>query len=200
MGSSKNCYASHPACKGCIYLGAAGNYPVCNYLLATKQRRPCPAGAGCTVKVSKSKGVRKTVKRVTWDERRARALLAEGKSDIETADMVGIAVSTLRSWKQRNGLTRKRAPATAEEATTQPVITPAETTPRESAPAEKCQMRVSFSVAGCEGSLSAADIPTAFWGVQYLLQMLNGMKEALSNQERERETLPGQLTLEGWNQ
>lgn len=37
-------------CKGCIYRVRVGNEPCCNYILATKQRRPRPAGKGCTVK------------------------------------------------------------------------------------------------------------------------------------------------------
>ena len=45
-------------CNGCIYLGyATGDMKLCEYMLRTDKRRPCPAGTGCTVK---QKGERKT--------------------------------------------------------------------------------------------------------------------------------------------
>jgi predicted nucleic acid-binding Zn ribbon protein len=38
-------------CKGCVFLGyATGDIKLCEYLLRTEKRRPCPAGTGCTVK------------------------------------------------------------------------------------------------------------------------------------------------------
>ena len=39
-------------CNNCIYSSvlSASTTRVCNYLLATGKRRPCPAGEGCTVK------------------------------------------------------------------------------------------------------------------------------------------------------
>ena len=53
----------HP-CKGCYYFGGKQEYvKSCNYYLITGTRRPCDAGAGCTVrkdgtrrKVNKSTG------------------------------------------------------------------------------------------------------------------------------------------------
>lgn len=54
--------------------------------------------------------------RYQWDKERARALLAEGKSDLATAEAVGCPVATLRSWKAREGLTKKReAPSNTEQ-------------------------------------------------------------------------------------
>lgn len=41
-------------CKGCIYHGRiSGGETCCNYYLATKQRRPCKAGKGCTAKTTR---------------------------------------------------------------------------------------------------------------------------------------------------
>lgn len=42
-------------CDNCVYSSAltAISTRCCNYFLATNQRRPCPAGEGCTVKVSR---------------------------------------------------------------------------------------------------------------------------------------------------
>ena len=62
------------------------------------------------------------MREVNWDTNRARQLLADGdKTDLEIAEMLGITIATLRSWKQRQGLTRARskeaAAATAAEAT-----------------------------------------------------------------------------------
>ena len=40
-------------CSDCAYSGKAGGMRCCNYLLTTNQRRPCPPGEGCTVKVGR---------------------------------------------------------------------------------------------------------------------------------------------------
>ena len=42
-------------CVNCRYFQKLYDYcHCCNYFLATGERRPCPAGDGCTVKVTKS--------------------------------------------------------------------------------------------------------------------------------------------------
>lgn len=38
-------------CSNCFYRGKAGSLPCCDFFLKTGQRRPCPGGEGCTVKV-----------------------------------------------------------------------------------------------------------------------------------------------------
>ena len=45
---------------------------------------------------------------VLFDEARARALFAEGKSDLDIAEMLGISVSVFVSWRRSNGMTRPR--------------------------------------------------------------------------------------------
>lgn len=53
-------------CKGCIYnsYGASWETTLCTYYLTTGNRRPCPAGTGCTVK--------KTGKKVgRWEQEKA---------------------------------------------------------------------------------------------------------------------------------
>lgn len=43
-------------CNGCIYkmfLGGGKFTPYCNYIVETGHPRPCPAGTGCTVKVTR---------------------------------------------------------------------------------------------------------------------------------------------------
>ena len=42
-------------CDNCGYSGTITGLPMrcCNYFLVTNQRRPCPPGKGCTVKVGR---------------------------------------------------------------------------------------------------------------------------------------------------
>jgi hypothetical protein len=48
-------------CDNCVYSGTltASTTKVCNYLLVTNKRRPCPPGEGCTVKVVRKRSRRK---------------------------------------------------------------------------------------------------------------------------------------------
>lgn len=54
------------SCRGCMYLTTVSctetKNRACDYIGATDQRRPCPAGKGCTV--------RKTGERYDWVRRR----------------------------------------------------------------------------------------------------------------------------------
>ena len=54
-------------CDNCVYSGSIhGSYlRCCNYFLATNQRRPCPPGEGCTVKVGRE--VKRRKKKVSKD-------------------------------------------------------------------------------------------------------------------------------------
>lgn len=53
-------------CDGCVFLGYAnGGLKLCEYLLRTNRRRPCPAGKGCTVKQT---GKKKSTWRYEADE------------------------------------------------------------------------------------------------------------------------------------
>lgn len=42
-------------CDDCVYRGTLvnGTLPYCKFFLVTNQRRPCPPGEGCTVKVGR---------------------------------------------------------------------------------------------------------------------------------------------------
>lgn len=42
-------------CSDCFYRGSMGDgsIPYCRYIFMTNQRRPCPPGDGCTVKVKR---------------------------------------------------------------------------------------------------------------------------------------------------
>ena len=55
MTSKREHIASRTYCRGCIHLTTVADWPCCNYLINTDQRRPCPAGDGCTVKETKKR-------------------------------------------------------------------------------------------------------------------------------------------------
>ena len=62
---------------------------------------------GCDVPVLqevKQKPLR--AKEVLFDENRARALFAEGKTDLEIAEMLGISVYAFATWRRKNGMKR----------------------------------------------------------------------------------------------
>ena len=64
---------------------------------------------GCDVPVLqevKQKPLR--AKEVLFDENRARALFAEGKSDLDIAEMLGISVKQFAEWRRKNGMKRPR--------------------------------------------------------------------------------------------
>ena len=64
---------------------------------------------GCDVPVLqevKQKPLR--AKEVLFDENRARALFAEGKSDLEIAEMLGISVYAFGTWRRKNGMKRPK--------------------------------------------------------------------------------------------
>lgn len=42
-------------CRGCIYVTFVGTMPVCDYMLRTGRRRPCPPGDQCTEKTTEKK-------------------------------------------------------------------------------------------------------------------------------------------------
>ena len=45
---------------------------------------------------------------VLFDENRARALFAEGKTDLEIAEMLGISVYAFGTWRRKNGMKRPK--------------------------------------------------------------------------------------------
>ena len=55
---------------------------------------------------------------ILFDENRARALFAEGKSDLDIAEMLGISVSTFAAWRRKNGMKRPMGGAAPRKART----------------------------------------------------------------------------------
>jgi hypothetical protein len=59
-------------CKGCVYNqhGASDRITLCTYYLDTDNRRPCPAGEGCTVKrTGKKQGMWQDEREEAWKRR-----------------------------------------------------------------------------------------------------------------------------------
>lgn len=164
-------------CRGCIYLGRAGNTPICEYILKTEHRRPCPPGAGCTVK--QTEGGLNDMKTKTWDEAQARQLFAEGKSDMEVAEMVGTSRAAVRAWKRRNGLTKPRPPKTETASSEPKPSTDAAPAPSVTSP---WPVELSISYNGCTVTLSAPDISRATWSGRYLLRLLEDIQTGLPEQ------------------
>ena len=55
---------------------------------------------------------------VLFNEDRARALFADGKSDLDIAEMLGISVSTFAAWRRKNGMKRPMGGAAPRKART----------------------------------------------------------------------------------
>lgn len=115
MGKRRN----NGGCESCIYHGYAAGQVVCEYILHTKRRRPCPAEPGCAVYVKiGSAGKQKCatdvspeykwgsekVKKRSWDAERARQLYEEGWSDEKIAQEVGTTRAAIATWRSRSGL------------------------------------------------------------------------------------------------
>lgn len=97
-------------CAGCVYQVKAGGYLVCDYISITGSRRPCPFGAGCTVKETE-----KNMK--NWDKAKAFELYQAGASDKEIAAEVEVSPGTIYKWRHEKGLAAhmpaRQAPQTA---------------------------------------------------------------------------------------
>ena len=143
--------ASGKECRGCIYAGRAGRRTICVYILKTGHRRPCPPGAGCTVRRTEED----TMQKAKWDTERAQALIAEGgRSDLEIAEAVGCNVKTLQSWKYRNGLTKAKREGALPAAP--------EPRPEGSAGGDgPVPVGLSFCLCGCEVTVEAPSLDRA---------------------------------------
>ena len=103
-------------CRGCIFAGYSSFGPICQYILVMHQRRPCPyprsPGDTCAARRTKAltREEKNHMRQPDWDTVRARQLLEEGQSDLQVAEAVGASLTAIRSWKQRNGLVKPRAP------------------------------------------------------------------------------------------
>lgn len=120
---------------------------------------------GCDVPVLqevKQKPLR--AKEVLFDENRARALFAEGKSDLEIAEMLGISVYAFATWRRKNGMKRPmggaaprkdRTAAKQKPCKAQPPIPPEAETPAPEPAPETAGSGSQATVAAAETKISA---------------------------------------------
>lgn len=86
-----------PHCFPCVYYGKSTR--TCDYILIEDHSRPCPAGAGCTARITKKEAKRRMTPK--WDTTLGAKMHQDGCSDKEIAEHFGIAVSTV-SYQRRN--------------------------------------------------------------------------------------------------
>lgn len=119
---------------------------------------------GCDVPVLqevKQKPLR--AKEVLFDENRARALFAEGKSDLEIAEMLGISVYAFATWRRKNGMKRPKGgerlhmqkPPKSKVCKAQPPIPPEAEIPELESSPETAGSGSQATVAAAETKISA---------------------------------------------
>ena len=79
-------------CLPCIYYGKSTM--TCDYILIEGHSRPCPAGVGCTAKITK-KDVKKNMGKPRWDTALGKQMWEQGMSDSQIAKHFGIAANTV---------------------------------------------------------------------------------------------------------
>ncbi|WP_418480431.1 hypothetical protein [Dysosmobacter sp.] len=102
---------------------------------------------------------------ILFDETRARELFAEGKSDLDIAEMLGIGVYAFAAWRRKNGLKRPRGgdmkkmeqKATSKRCKAQPPMPPEIETP-EPEPAPATAAPGSHLLLSAQKQTSAADL------------------------------------------
>lgn len=89
-------------CVGCAYSGQASSMVHCAYIFIVGQRRPCPPGDACTVRVSAGRG------------RPRKVLVHDGQvhSITEWGAILGISAHTIRD-RLRRGASAAEALATS---------------------------------------------------------------------------------------
>lgn len=119
---------------------------------------------GCDVPVLqevKQKPLR--AKEVLFDENLARALFAEGKSDLEIAEMLGISVYAFATWRRKNGMKRPKGgerwemqkPPKSKVCKAQPPIPPEAEIPELESSPETAGSGSQATVAAVETKISA---------------------------------------------
>ena len=102
---------------------------------------------------------------ILFDETRARELFAEGKSDLDIAEMLGIGVYAFAAWRRKNGMKRPKGgdmknmeqKAKPKRCKAQPPMPPEIETP-EPEPAPETAGRGSHPLLSAQRQTSAADL------------------------------------------
>ena len=170
-------------------LGKAGHDPICEYILRTGHKWPCPPGKGCIVK---TKGHSDSMRVRSWDEARAKRLYDEGKSDLDIADMVGASEGAIIAWRRRNRLHSNVNPRGSNNPKEESVVTdsvPVEPPVVDDATEQKPMtskddvldhllsgpVEISFSYSGCNVMLTAPDQLSATWAAAYLKDIVDSL-------------------------
>lgn len=85
-------------CRLCFFLGRSTG--TCDYIFIIDERRPCPPGDLCTVRVTR-KEMEKEMKKPTWDTEAGRQMWEEGKNDAQIADEFRISAGTVASYRKK---------------------------------------------------------------------------------------------------
>lgn len=93
----------YSGCIGCV--DHSDHTHNCEYLKNNGHVRPCKAGPdGCAL-YSRTERERSAMSRTRqWDTERARALLEEGHSPLDVANMVGASVNSINAWRRKEGI------------------------------------------------------------------------------------------------
>lgn len=117
-----------PYCEGCYYCGSAGGLHTCDYIFIADRRRPCPAGAGCTVRITRKEML---MGALSWDVDAGYKMWLDGSSDKEISKALHIAISTVsyrrrKYWEKipRVGGEAVAAPDTSAGKEDEPMLTP----------------------------------------------------------------------------
>ena len=87
-----------PWCVPCVYY--ARSTMSCDYYLKTDVRRPCPAGAGCTARVTRKELSK--MRKPKWDTELGRLLWLDGQTDGQIADALGVQTSAVTAFRKRH--------------------------------------------------------------------------------------------------
>ena len=111
---------THPTTSDCIrpcmYLDKQG---ICNYMLVTGNRRPCPCGPDFTVRVDEEKSLKQfyydnpsRVKRAeyhpSWDTEKGKRMWLQGIRVIDIAEEVGVTKGTINRYAAKHWPPREK--------------------------------------------------------------------------------------------
>ncbi len=85
-------------CEACFFYGRRTG--TCDYIFWIDERRPCPAGKACTVRLT-GKEWEEQVRKPTWDVEEGYRMYLEGKKDAEIADAFRISAGAVASIRKK---------------------------------------------------------------------------------------------------
>ena len=113
---------------------------------------------------------------VLIDEDRARALFAEGRSDLDCAEMLGVSVYAFATWRRKNGLNRPKGGAAQQKASPAPKPKPCRAQPPTPPEAETPEPEPAPETAG-HGSQAPLSVPDKHTSAAALGRVLLDLSE-----------------------